>query len=140
VVAAVRFIVCGLCDVFSSAVGAAPVHVACACCLSSAQHVAWRCGFADVSREHMRISGVSRLLMMMLLATALTLQVQAAAAAAHLHHARHMSALLSACWCWCRCCRFKRLPPLHTYIMLGNGPGWANARDPLAIGLDEELG
>ncbi|WIA18809.1 hypothetical protein OEZ85_003491 [Tetradesmus obliquus] len=36
--------------------------------------------------------------------------------------------------------RFKRLPPLHTYIMLGNGPGWANARDPLAIGLDEELG
>lgn len=36
--------------------------------------------------------------------------------------------------------RFRRLPPLHTYIMLGNGPGWANSRDPLAIGLDEELG
>ena len=36
--------------------------------------------------------------------------------------------------------RFRRLPPLHTYIMLGNGPGWANVRDPLSVGLDEELG
>jgi hypothetical protein len=36
--------------------------------------------------------------------------------------------------------RFKRLPPLHTYIMMGNGPGWSNSRDPLAVGLDEELG
>ncbi len=36
--------------------------------------------------------------------------------------------------------RFKRLPPLHWYMMMGNGPGWANARDPLAVGLDEELG
>jgi hypothetical protein len=36
--------------------------------------------------------------------------------------------------------RFKRLPPLHTYMMMGDGPGWSNSRDPLAVGLDEELG
>lgn len=45
------------------------------------------------------------------------------------------------------CCRnsmlhpkFKRLPPLHTYIWLGNDERWRNQRDPLALGLDEQLG
>lgn len=36
--------------------------------------------------------------------------------------------------------RFRALPPLHTYIHLGYDAAWRNQRDPLAKGLDEELG
>ena len=36
--------------------------------------------------------------------------------------------------------RFRRMAPLHTYIWLGYNKDWQNARDPLADGLDEELG
>jgi len=45
------------------------------------------------------------------------------------------------------CCRnsmlhpkFKRLPPLHTYVWLGNDDRWRNQPDPLSLGLDEQLG
>ncbi len=36
--------------------------------------------------------------------------------------------------------RFRRMPPLHTYIMLGNDKRWQNQKDPLTLGLDEQLG
>ena len=36
--------------------------------------------------------------------------------------------------------RFKSLPPLHTYLYLGDDASWVNQKDPLAAGLDEELG
>lgn len=36
--------------------------------------------------------------------------------------------------------RFRSLPPLHTYIWLGNDSKLRDQRDPLALGLDEELG
>ncbi|KIZ04815.1 cell division protease FtsH [Monoraphidium neglectum] len=36
--------------------------------------------------------------------------------------------------------RFRSLPPLHTYVYLGEDANWVNQRDSLAPGLDEELG
>ena len=36
--------------------------------------------------------------------------------------------------------RFRSLPPLHTLIWLGEDEKGFNQRDPLAVGLDEELG
>jgi len=36
--------------------------------------------------------------------------------------------------------RFRSLPPLHTYVYLGEDDSWTNQRDPLARGMDEELG
>lgn len=36
--------------------------------------------------------------------------------------------------------RFRSLPPLHTYIWLGEDAQRSNQRDPLADGLEQELG
>lgn len=36
--------------------------------------------------------------------------------------------------------RFRGLPPLMTTILLGEDRKWRNKRDPLAVGLDEEMG
>ena len=36
--------------------------------------------------------------------------------------------------------RFRRMPPLHTYMWLGRDRSLRDTRDPLAVGLDEELG
>jgi hypothetical protein len=36
--------------------------------------------------------------------------------------------------------RFRSLPPLHTYVYLGYDQQWSTQRDPLAVGMDEELG
>ena len=36
--------------------------------------------------------------------------------------------------------RFRTMPPLHTYVYLNDDANWVNQRDPLADGLDEELG
>jgi len=36
--------------------------------------------------------------------------------------------------------RFKSMPPLHTFIWLGEDAAGVNQRDPLAVGLNEELG
>jgi cell division protease FtsH len=36
--------------------------------------------------------------------------------------------------------RFRRMPPLHTYVWLGHDKQWANTPDPLLEGLEEELG
>jgi hypothetical protein len=36
--------------------------------------------------------------------------------------------------------RFRSLPPLHTFVYLGDDAQWTNQRDPLAAGLDAQLG
>lgn len=36
--------------------------------------------------------------------------------------------------------RFKSLPPLHTFVYLGEDWQGVQQRDPLAVGFDEELG
>lgn len=70
--------------------------------------------------------------------------MQHATAVVHIMFAVALLAMWAPCVLTaCSCVpppRFKRLPPLHTYMMMGDGPGWSNSRDPLAVGLDEELG